>query len=93
MTQDERWDMMWQDMMDFFRKNRRRPSKHKPEERDLHNWAKYNLRRMREGKMSDLRVERMEALLAESERLKRVNQFLYKHSERRSLLDNEQNNE
>lgn len=93
MTQDERWDMMWQEMMEFFRKHNRRPSKHKPEERDLHNWAKYNVRRMHNGKMLSSRMRRMEALLAESERLKRVNQFRYKHTEAGNHLDSAQNNE
>lgn len=93
MTQEERWSMMWQTMMDFFQKNHRRPSKHKPEERDLHNWAKYNGKRMRSGKMPASRMQRMEALLAEGERLKRINQYRYKHTETGSCLDPVQNNE
>ena len=32
---------MWQQYMDFLHENKRRPSKYKPEERDLVNWAKH----------------------------------------------------
>jgi len=87
MTQEERWNMMWTTMMNFFEENKRRPSKHKPEERDLHNWFKYNLKRMRGGKMPASRMKRMEMMVAEGERLKRINQFLYKHEETQELFD------
>lgn len=78
MTQDQQWDLMWKTVMNFFKKNRRRPSKYCTEERMLCNWVKYNIRRMRSGQMLPGRLERMHLLLDEGERLKRVNQYHYK---------------
>lgn len=85
--------MMWMMMMDFFRKNNRRPSKYKPEERDLHNWMKYNCKRMRSGKMPERRLELLKEMMAEGERLKRVNQYQYKHEETQTLFDTVTENE
>lgn len=79
--------MMWMMMMDFFKKNNRRPSKYKPEERDLHNWVKYNCKRLRAGKLQTDRLDRMNELLAEGERLKRINQYQYKHQETQEVFD------
>ena len=87
MTQEQRWTMMWTSMMKFFEENKRCPSKYKPEERDLHNWVKYNCKRLRSGKLSASRMQRMEEMLAEGERLKRINQYQYKHEETQSLFD------
>ena len=87
MTQDERWNMMWTSMMDFFKENKRRPSKYKPEERDLHNWVKYNCKRMRSGKLPASRLQRLEDMLNECERLKRINQYQYKHEETQELFE------
>ena len=64
MTRDERWDQMWDAVMLFLKENKRRPSKYKPEEHDL---------RMRSGQMPANRLERMQQLLDEGERLRRVN--------------------
>ena len=47
MTRDERWNQMWDAVMLFLKENKRRPSKYKPEEHDLRNWVKYNVKRMR----------------------------------------------
>lgn len=71
---------MWNRIMDFFKKNKRRPSKYRPDERMLRNWVKYNIRRMRDGQMPAARQKRMQQLLAVGELLKRVNQYHYKHT-------------
>ncbi len=88
MTQDERWDMMRTMTLDFLKRNRRRPSKYNPEERELLNWVKYNCKRMRGGKMTEQRQALLRSLLDEAERLRRVNQYEYKHKETASLFGN-----
>ena len=40
MTQDERWNKRYQDVMDFMEKNHRNPSRHRLEEHDMLNWVK-----------------------------------------------------
>ena len=48
---------------------------------------KYNVKRMRSGQMPANRLERMQRLLDEGERLRRVNQHVYTHPETQSLID------
>ena len=40
MTQDERWNLRYQEVMDFIETNHRNPSKHRLEEHDMLNWVK-----------------------------------------------------
>jgi len=40
MTQEERWQAQYDQMMAFIEKNHRRPSKYKLEEHDMLNWFK-----------------------------------------------------
>ena len=40
MTQDERWNNRYRDVMDFMEKNHRNPSRHRLEEHDMLNWVK-----------------------------------------------------
>ena len=40
MTQDERWNLRYQEVIDFIETNHRNPSKHRLEEHDMLNWVK-----------------------------------------------------
>ena len=40
MTQDERWNLRYQEVIDFIETNHRNPSKHRLEEHDMLNWLK-----------------------------------------------------
>ncbi len=40
MTQDERWQKQYDDVMEFLAKNHRNPSRHRSEEHDMLNWVK-----------------------------------------------------
>ena len=40
MTQDERWNIRYQEVMAFIESNHRNPSKHRLEEHDMLNWVK-----------------------------------------------------
>lgn len=76
MTQDERWLVKYNEVMDFMEKNKRNPSRYDDNERGLYcNWTKHNKKLMKAGELKPNRVEMFEKLLALSEQYKRVNQY------------------
>ena len=76
MTQDERWNIRYNEVKSFIETNHRNPSKHRIEEHDMLNWVKANRKVMNAGKMKPGRVEMFEKLLALMEENKRVNQYV-----------------
>ena len=74
MTQDERWNNQWKEIMDFMEENHRNPSKHRIEEHLMLNWIKHNRKLMNAGKMKE-RVEMFRRLMEVGEGLRRVNQY------------------
>ena len=40
MTQDEKWQVKYEEVVDFRKDNHRNPSKHRIEEHDMLNWLK-----------------------------------------------------
>ena len=76
MTQDERWDAHWREIMDFIKKNHRNPSKHFPEERNMHNWWKQQKKLFNANALSDDRIDRFNQLLAIGEQYRHINQYL-----------------
>ena len=75
MIQDEIWTAHWQEVMDFMRQNRRKPSKHRPEERDMHNWWKHQKKLYNAGAMPADRLDRFRQMLALGEEYRHVNQY------------------
>ena len=75
MTQDERWIIRYNEVMEFIEQNHHNPSKHRIEEHDMLNWVKANRKVMNAGKMKLERVEAFEKLMALMEECKRVNQY------------------
>lgn len=75
MTQDEKWQAKYDEVMEFIKTNKRNPSKHRIEEHDMLNWVKANRKVMNAGKMKAERVEKFEKLQALIEEYKRVNQY------------------
>ena len=75
MTQDERWNIRYQEVMAFIESNHRNPSKHRIEEHDMLNWVKANRKALNAGKLKAERVEAFERLLEMMEECKRVNQY------------------
>ena len=63
--------------MDFMRKNKRRPSKYKPEEHFLVNWAKHNRKLINKGQLQPSRMKKFMELKHEAEKYQRVNQYMY----------------
>jgi len=75
MTQDERWNIRYNEVKSFIETNHRNPSKHRIEEHDMLNWVKANRKAMNAGKMKPERVEKFERLMEMMEENKRVNQW------------------
>jgi len=76
MTQDERWNIRYEEVMRFLQENHRKPSRYVAEERDLRNWWKARKKKMNAGELKPERVELSERLLALAEKNKHVNQYV-----------------
>lgn len=75
MTQEERWQKRYEDVVGFIEANKRNPSKHRIEEHDYLNWCKANRKLMNAGKMKPERAEAFKKLLEMTEQYKRKNQY------------------
>ena len=75
MTQDERWNKRYQDVMEFMEKNHRKPSRHRLEEHDMLNWVKQQRKLKNKGDLKAERAEMFKELLALGEGYKRKNQY------------------
>ncbi|MBP3198082.1 MAG: helicase associated domain-containing protein [Butyrivibrio sp.] len=75
MTQDEKWQAKYDEVMDFIKTNKRNPSKHRIEEHNMLNWLKASRKVLNAGKMKPERVKMFEELQELMEEYKRVNQY------------------
>ena len=75
MTQDEKWHLRYQEVVDFIEINHRNPSRHRIEEHDMLKWLKANRKVMNAGKMKLERVEKFNELLSLVEQYRRKNQY------------------
>ncbi len=75
MTQEERWQKRYDEVVDFIDANKRNPSKHRIEEHDYLNWLKANRKALNAGKMKAERVEKFRKLLEMTEQCRRKNQY------------------
>ncbi len=76
MTQNELWQLKYQEVMTFIETNKRNPSKHSDEERGRYlNWMKHNRKVYAAGEMKVDRVEMFKMLMELSDRYRRVNQY------------------
>ncbi len=76
MTQEEKWQRRYKEVVDFIEANHRNPSKHRLEEHDMLNWVKANRKRMNAGLLKAERVEPFQQLLGLIEKYKRLNQYI-----------------
>lgn len=76
MTQDERWQVRFEEVKSFIEANHRNPSRHRIEEHLMLNFVKHNRKLMNKGEMKAERVEAFKKLLAKMEEYKRVNQYV-----------------
>ena len=75
MTQNERWQQQYEQMMAFMNENHRRPSKHRLEEHDMLNWYKATKKRIAKGELSEDRLEKFKTLQEVAEKYRRLNQY------------------
>ena len=80
MTQEERWQQQYEQMMSFMETNQRRPSKyrleeHRLEEHDMLNWFKATKKRVAKGELSEERLKKFNVLLEVAEKYRRLNQY------------------
>ena len=62
MTQDERWNIRYKEVMDFMASCHRNPSRHRIEEHDMVNWVKANRKKMNAGELKEPRLSRLKEL-------------------------------
>ena len=79
MTQGERWQKQYDEVIEFIQTNHRNPSRHRIEEHDMLNWLKANRKRMNAGELKEPRLEKFKELLALTEENKHVNQWKYNY--------------
>lgn len=75
MTQDEKWQAKYEEVVRFIEANHRNPSKHRIEEHNMLNWVKANRKVLNAGKMKPERVEKFKKLLEMTEQYRRKNQY------------------
>lgn len=76
MTQDERWQERYNEVVVFIEKNKRNPSRYDSEERGLYlNWLKHNKKLYNSGMLKSERKAKFEELLRLCEAYRRKNQY------------------
>jgi len=75
MTQDERWQAKYNEVMDFIETNHRNPSKYNLEERNMYNFVKHTRKQMNQGLLKPERIEQFIKLQERAELYKRKNQY------------------
>ena len=76
MTQEEKWQARYEEVVTFIDTNKRNPSKHRIEEHDMLNWVKRQRKLKNKGELKAERAEMLERLLSLWEEYKRVNQYV-----------------
>ena len=75
MTQNNRWIIRYQVVLDYIELYHGSPSRHRIEEHDMLNWLKANRKALNAGKLKRERVEKFRKLLEMTEKYKRKNQW------------------
>ena len=76
MTQNERWQKNYEEVMHFLKSNRRNLSKYDLGERRLYTWLKHNRKEMNAGMLKEPRLRMFREMLVLSEQYKRKNQWV-----------------
>ena len=75
MTQEEKWQARYEEVVTFIETNHRNPSKYNPEERLMIHFLKRNRKLINAGELMEPRLSKFKGLLALSEQYKRKNQY------------------
>lgn len=76
MTQEERWNVRYQEVKNFILENKHNPSKYTEGEKLLVHFLKRGRKLMNAGKLKEPRLSKFKELLALSEQYKRKNQWV-----------------
>ena len=75
MTQDERWTLKYNEVVEFIQSNHRNPSKYVLEEKLMVHFLKRGRKLMNAGELKEPRLELFKELIELSEKFKRKNQW------------------
>lgn len=75
MTQDERWQIRYNEVIEFISTNHRNPSKYVDEERNMVNFLKHTRKQLNQGVLKSDRIKEFNKLLRLMEENKHVNQW------------------
>lgn len=75
MTQDERWNAKYNEVVEFVQTNHRNPSRHRIEDHNMLNWLKANRKLMNADALKEPRLSKFKELLSLVEQYKRKNQY------------------
>jgi hypothetical protein len=75
MTQEERWQQQYDQVLFFMNSNQRRPSKHRIEEHLMLNWLRHNMKLSAKGEMPLHRREKFSQLMEVADKYRRLNQY------------------
>ena len=75
MTQEEKWQAKYEEVVDFIETNQRNPSRHRIEEHKMLSWIKQQRKLIKAGTFKEDRMKKFEKLLVLIEEYKRVNQY------------------
>lgn len=76
MTQDERWQQHYDEVMLYMEKYKRCPSKHRLEDHRMLNWIKVNRKLRNKGLLAPERLAKFNRLLALAGTYRHVNQYV-----------------
>ena len=75
MTQDERWQVKYDEVVAFIKANHRNPSKYRIEEHDMLNWFKSTKKQIAKGNYPQDRLEKFAILMEMANKYRRKNQY------------------
>ena len=75
MTQEERWNIRYEEVVDFIKSNKRNPSKYVAEERLMVHFLKRGRKLLNAGELAEPRLGMFKEILALCEQYKRKNQY------------------
>ncbi len=76
MTQEEKWMIHYNEVVEFIKNNKRNPSKYVDSERGLRNWVKQQKKLLNAGALDGQRLKLFNELLELGEKYKRKNQYV-----------------
>lgn len=76
MTQEERWNIRYEEVKTFIESKHRNPSKYVAEERNMVNFLKHTRKQLNAGLLKAERIEEFRKLQVLMEQYKRVNQYV-----------------